>query len=172
MKDIVITIIFSTIMVLNFADVVTDIQLGVPTWHIIQESLIVLAAGLTVIYMVIEMRQKSRQLELLTQTLSQADREMANITEEMRKARKQYSEVIQQQFRAWQLTTSEQEVAMLLLKGLSFKEIAAVRDTREKTVRQQASTIYAKSGVDGRHAFAAWFLEDLLAIDSPTRSAA
>lgn len=172
MKDIVITIIFSTIMVLNFADVVTDIQLGVPTWHIIEESLIVLAAGLTVIYLVIEMRQKSRQLELLTQTLSQADREMANITEEMRNARKQYSEVIQHQFRAWQLTTSEQEVAMLLLKGLSFKEIAAVRDTREKTVRQQASTIYAKSGVDGRHAFAAWFLEDLLAIDSPTRSAA
>ena len=172
MKDIVITIIFSTIMVLNLADVVTDIQLGVPTWHIIEESLIVLAAGLTVIYLVIEMRQKSRQLELLTQTLSQADREMANITEEMRNARKQYSEVIQHQFQVWQLTTSEQEVAMLLLKGLSFKEIAAVRDTREKTVRQQASTIYAKSGVDGRHAFAAWFLEDLLTIDSPARSAA
>ena len=163
MKDIVITVILSIIMVLNFADVITDIQLGVPTWHIIEESLIVLAAGLTVTYLVIEMRHRSRQLEQLTLTLSRADRDMANITEEMRSARKQYSEVIQQQFRAWQLTTSEQEVAMLLLKGLSFKEIAAVRNTREKTVRQQASTIYAKSGVDGRHAFAAWFLEDLLA---------
>ncbi|MCB1704435.1 MAG: response regulator transcription factor [Halioglobus sp.] len=163
MKDIVITVILSIIMVLNFADVITDIQLGVPTWHIIEESLIVLAAGLTVAYLVIEMRHRSRQLEQLTLTLSRADRDMANITEEMRSARKQYSEVIQQQFRAWQLTTSEQEVAMLLLKGLSFKEIAAVRNTREKTVRQQASTIYAKSGVDGRHAFAAWFLEDLLA---------
>jgi DNA-binding NarL/FixJ family response regulator len=81
----------------------------------------------------------------------------------MRSARREYSEMIRRQFDAWNLTASEQQVALLLLKGLSFKEIAAVRDTREKTVRQQASTIYAKSGVDGRHAFAAWFLEDFLA---------
>ncbi|MCB1688803.1 MAG: hypothetical protein KDI33_09970 [Halioglobus sp.] len=166
MKDLIITIILGAIMVLNLADVVTDINLGVPTWHIIEESLIVLAAGLTVTYLIIEMRRKSRQLEQLTRTLSRADQEMANITEDMRNARKQYSEVIHQQFITWQLTASEQEVAMLLLKGLSFKEISAVRDTREKTVRQQASTIYAKSGVEGRHAFAAWFLEDLLTIDS------
>ena len=51
---------------------------------------------------------------------------------------------------------------MLLLKGLSFREIAAVRQTREKTVRQQASAIYGKSGLEGRHEFAAWFLEDFL----------
>ena len=135
MKDLIVTIILGTIMVLNFADVVTDIHLGVPTWHIIEESLIVLAAGLTVTYLIIEMRSKSRQLEQLTQTLSRADREMANITEEMRNARKQYSEVIHQQFIVWQLTASEQEVAMLLLKGLSFKEIAAVRNTRVWTSR-------------------------------------
>jgi DNA-binding NarL/FixJ family response regulator len=53
-------------------------------------------------------------------------------------------------------------VAILLLKGLSFKEIAGVRETREKTVRQQASSIYKKAGVSGRHAFAAWFIEDFL----------
>ncbi len=32
------------------------------------------------------------------------------------------------------------------------------RNTVEKTVRQQASSIYQKAGVSGRHAFAAWFL--------------
>lgn len=163
MKDLVIAGILGVIMLLNMADVVTDISLGVPTWHIIEESLIVLAAGLTVAYLIVEMRSRTRQLEQLTQTLSMADQQIANITQEMRSARRQYSELIHQQFEAWQLTLSEQQVAMLLLKGLSFKEIAAVRDTREKTVRQQASTIYAKSGVEGRHAFAAWFLEDFLA---------
>lgn len=163
MKDLVIAGILGVIMLLNMADVVTDISLGVPTWHIIEESLIVLAAGLTVAYLIVEMRSRTRQLEQLTQTLSRADQQIANITQEMRSARRQYSELIHQQFEAWQLTLSEQQVAMLLLKGLSFKEIAAVRDTREKTVRQQASTIYAKSGVEGRHAFAAWFLEDFLA---------
>lgn len=163
MKDLVVAGILGVIMLLNMADVVTDISLGVPTWHIIEESLIVLAAGLTMAYLIVEMRSRTRQLEQLTQTLSRADQQIANITQEMRSARRQYSELIHQQFEAWQLTLSEQQVAMLLLKGLSFKEIAAVRDTREKTVRQQASTIYAKSGVEGRHAFAAWFLEDFLA---------
>jgi DNA-binding NarL/FixJ family response regulator len=162
MKESIITLILGLIMLLNMADVITDISLGVPTWHIVEESMIVLAAGLTAGYLIIEMRSRSRQLDQLTQTLSIADQQIANITQEMRSARKQYSEVIHQQFDAWQLTLSEQQVAMLMLKGLSFKEIAAVRDTREKTVRQQASTIYGKSGVDGRHAFAGWFLEDFL----------
>lgn len=166
MKDLFVMVILGLIMVLNMADVVTDISLGVPTWHIIEESLIVLMAGLTVTYLVIEMRSRARQLERLRKTLSRADQQIADITQEMRSARRQYSELIHQQFEEWQLTISEQQVAMLLLKGLSFKEIAAVRDTREKTVRQQASSIYAKSGVDGRHAFAAWFLEDFLAPES------
>jgi DNA-binding CsgD family transcriptional regulator len=51
---------------------------------------------------------------------------------------------------------------LLLLKGLSFNEISAIRETKEKTVRQQASEIYKKAGVVGRHAFAAWFFEDFL----------
>ena len=57
------------------------------------------------------------------------------------------------------------------MKGLTFKENATVRETREKTVRQQASTIYAKSGLEGRHAFAAWFLEDFLAEEHMVSSA-
>ena len=162
MKDLGVAIILAVIMLLNLADVVTDINLGVPTWHIIEESMIVLAAGLTATYLIIEMRGRARELVRLTETLSRADEQIANVTEEMRNARRQYAELIHQQFDAWNLTLSEQQVAMLLLKGLSFKEIALVRDTREKPVRQQASTIYAKSGVDGRHAFAAWFLEDFL----------
>ncbi|WP_370693518.1 helix-turn-helix transcriptional regulator [Pseudoalteromonas sp. 1_MG-2023] len=53
---------------------------------------------------------------------------------------------------------------MLLLKGLSFKEISAIRHTKEKTVRQQASVIYSKANVEGRHEFAAWFLEDFIEV--------
>lgn len=80
----------------------------------------------------------------------------------MMDARHEYSGVIQTQFSQWTLTRSEQEVAMLLLKGLSFKEISALRSTKEKTVRQQASDIYSKADVEGRHEFAAWFLEDFM----------
>jgi len=40
--------------------------------------------------------------------------------------------------------------------------MAQLRAAHEKTVRQQAGAIYNKAGLPGRHAFAAWFLEDLL----------
>ncbi|MEY3046615.1 MAG: hypothetical protein RL242_3457, partial [Pseudomonadota bacterium] len=51
---------------------------------------------------------------------------------------------------------------LLLLKGLSFKEIAELRQTSERTVRQQAGEVYRKSGLGGRNELAAFFLEDLL----------
>jgi DNA-binding NarL/FixJ family response regulator len=69
---------------------------------------------------------------------------------------------MQKQFDAWQLTASEQDVVLGLLKGLSFREIAELRETREKTVRQQASSVYRKAGVTSRNELAAWFFEDLL----------
>ncbi|MEZ4321616.1 MAG: helix-turn-helix transcriptional regulator [Myxococcota bacterium] len=66
------------------------------------------------------------------------------------------------QLAKWDLTPAEAEVALLLLKGLSFKEIGAVRDTSERTARDQARSVYKKAGVAGRAEFSAWFIEDLL----------
>jgi DNA-binding NarL/FixJ family response regulator len=54
-------------------------------------------------------------------------------------------------------------VALLLLKGLSLKEVAAVRATAERTIRAQARSVYSKAGLTGRAALSAFFLEDLLA---------
>jgi len=50
----------------------------------------------------------------------------------------------------------------LLLKGLTNKEIAGVRNTSVPTVRSQTNAIYSKSGLSGRSELAAFFLEDLL----------
>ncbi len=72
-------------------------------------------------------------------------------------------EAIETQFSRWNLTEAEREVALLLIKGLSHKEIATVRAVSERTVREQARSIYAKSGLTGRAALSAFFLEDLLA---------
>ncbi len=163
MKDSLIAAVLATITALNFLDVLHDIRLGVPRAHIIEESLIVIAAAAGFVYILWEMRQRTREMKQLAHTLSAADQQLSDITEEMRSERRHYGETIQRQFTDWQLTRSEQQVAMLMLKGLSFKEIATVRETREKTVRQQASRIYGKSGLEGRHALAAWFLEDFIA---------
>lgn len=72
------------------------------------------------------------------------------------------SRAIQEQFDQWGLSVAESEVAMLMLKGFSHKEIARLRDTSEQTIRQQARVVYAKADVNSRHAFCAFFLEDLL----------
>ncbi|MEJ6474869.1 helix-turn-helix transcriptional regulator [Pseudoalteromonas piscicida] len=162
MKDKFIAILLGIIMVLNFFDVITDISLGVPTWHIIEESMIVVASAIGFVFLIIEINRRSSHIRHLKSELEKTDTKLQNISNTMKQARAEYSELIVQQFTEWQLTKSEQEVAMLLLKGLSFREISGVRETKEKTVRQQASNIYDKAQVEGRHEFSAWFLEDFL----------
>ena len=68
---------------------------------------------------------------------------------------------IQQQFTEWGLTDAESDIAALMLKGLSHKEIAKLRRSSEATVRQQARAIYAKSSLSNRAELSAFFLEDL-----------
>lgn len=68
---------------------------------------------------------------------------------------------IDEQFSAWLLSQAEKEVGFLLLKGLTFKEIAIIRKTTERTSRQQAFELYRKAGLSGRADFSAFFLEDL-----------
>ncbi len=77
--------------------------------------------------------------------------------------------VIYARFDAWNLTPSEREIALLLIKGLSAQEIANMRDTRAGTVKSQSSAIYQKAEVKGRNELVAYFVEDLLAGDQIIR---
>ena len=72
------------------------------------------------------------------------------------------SESIDAQLSDWKLTRAEKEVAILLLKGFSLRELAELRGTSERTVRQQATKIYDKAGLRGRAELSAFFLEDLM----------
>lgn len=79
------------------------------------------------------------------------------------------SDSIGRQFALWGLTESESDIALLMLKGLSHKEVGALRKSSAATVRQQAAAIYAKSGLSGRAELAAFFLEDLLPASAANR---
>jgi DNA-binding NarL/FixJ family response regulator len=70
---------------------------------------------------------------------------------------------IGRQFDRWELTGAERTVALLLLQGLSHKQIAGERSASERTVRQQAHTLYRKAGLGGRADLAAFFLRDVFA---------
>lgn len=70
-------------------------------------------------------------------------------------------QAIEDQFRLWKLTPAEIDIAGLMLKGASLKEIALARDTSEATIRQQAQSVYRKSGLSGRVELSAYFLDSL-----------
>ncbi len=73
-------------------------------------------------------------------------------------------QAIEDQFRQWRLTAAELDVAGLMLKGASLKELAIARETSEATIRQQAQSIYRKSGLSGRAELSAYFLESLFEV--------
>jgi DNA-binding NarL/FixJ family response regulator len=103
-----------------------------------------------------------RALGDLRGQLNKARGQLSQIDNNTQKLASQYRAVMQKQFDVWGLTASEQNIVIGLLKGLSFREIAELRETREKTVRQQASSVYRKAGVSSRNELAAWFFEDML----------
>ncbi|HRG46220.1 MAG: helix-turn-helix transcriptional regulator [Leptospiraceae bacterium] len=69
---------------------------------------------------------------------------------------------IESQFKAWNLTKAEKDIAILLLRGLSNQQIAAIRGKSLKTVENQAFAIYQKSGTTGKLEFIAFFISPLL----------
>lgn len=105
---------------------------------------------------------QKRALGELRGQLEKARGQLAQLDAQSQNVARQYRGVLQKQFDAWRLSASEQDVVIGMLKGLSFREIAALRETREKTVRQQASSVYRKAGVASRNELAAWFFEDML----------
>jgi len=154
--------IFVLVVLASGLDLLTDLSHGASISHIIKEAVIVALSIVALIWILNGMRRQNEEIELLKQEIKSAETLQNQPSEYVLNARRQVGEVIAKQFEEWALTSSEKEVGMLLLKGLSLKEIAAIRTTLEKTVRQQASAIYKKANMPGRHAFAAWFIEDLL----------
>lgn len=162
LKEILLIAVLMVIILGNLYDFVTDFRHGAPTLHLLEEGVVIAVSLALVLWLFTDLRRQRRELEQLRRELATAHETTERLPPETTRARHHIGHLIQDQFREWELTDSEQEVGLLLLKGLSFREIAALRQTREKTVRAQASSIYRKAGVDGRHAFAAWFIEDFL----------
>ncbi len=150
------------ITVMTSMDLVADYAEGTDTWHLLVEFAVVVVSIFGIALLLREFIRRRRDLEEVSKQLKQTHANLSASREQVRAAGQEYMQVIQRQFDDWQFTPSEKEVAALLLKGLSFDEIASVRSTKEKTVRQQATGIYRKAGLNGRHEFAAWFFEDFL----------
>lgn len=161
-QEVFFVMLLVIITLLTTSDLISDYLEGTEAWHLAVEALVVLLSVGGIAYLLQAFIKRQGELEQLKVQLAETNDHLSEARQQIRTAGQEYTQVIQKQFDTWQLTPSEKEVASLLLKGLSFDGIANVRNTKEKTVRQQATAIYRKSGLGSRHEFAAWFFEDFL----------
>lgn len=151
------------IALLAFLDIFREYNSGESVQHLIYEFIIAILAALWGFYLISKWREASSELKVTQRTLEARNAENDKWRKDYTKLLQGVADSIDQQFETWGLTQAEKQVAMLLLKGLSFKEISDLRETSEKTTRQQATVIYQKSNLPGRAELSAFFLEDFLA---------
>lgn len=158
----VAVVLFAGIAVLIGADLLSDSQTGVDPLHLAGEALVMVLAVTGVLALWRSLVTAEARVARLDDDLHAARAEAARFRQEAGDALRGLGEAIDSQFERWALTPAEREVGLLLLKGLSHKEIADLRSTGEATVRQQALLVYRKSGLRNRSDLSAFFLEDLL----------
>ena len=144
------------------ADMAYDISIGATPQHLVLESIALVIALLAVLGTGLQLRRALHQALELRRDLAGTRADLARSRAEAQDLLRGLGASIEEQFRRWDLTSAECEVALLILKGLSYKEAADARGTTERTVRHQALSIYRKAKLSGRAEMAAFFLEDLL----------
>jgi DNA-binding CsgD family transcriptional regulator len=162
-------LLFGLIAVLMAADVAIDFKRGGATAVESFEALIFASALAGIAFYWRQRVTERRRSQHLDLELAAARAEVHRWAADAQRWNQEAQEVLQglgaaidRQFDRWALTPAEREVALLQLKGLRHKAIADLRQTSERTVRQQALAVYRKSGLNGRNDLAAFFLEDLL----------
>ena len=165
-----LTLIAFTLMAgLAAADLVADLREGTTISHVVVEGTILLVGFLGAALVAHKLMLVTRMAKAASAEASSLAGELAKSAAEAERWRSEardlmrgLSQAIDEQFDRWQLSPAEKEVGLLLLKGLSHREIAEARSVTEATARQQARAVYKKAELSGRHDLAAFFLEDLM----------
>lgn len=154
--------ILSIVFLLVVTDILSDLKEGVKLSHVLLECSIAALSLVGIFYILKDFFRTKKSLLETNQQLSLYREEAEKWRKESKKFLEGLSGAIDEQLEKWGLSIAEKEVAFLLLKGLSSKEIASIRNTTEKTARTQSMAIYMKAGISGRSELSAFFLEDLL----------
>lgn len=150
------------VMYSTLTDIIEEFRAGESLGEMFDDVVLFTASAILLAAFCIDYLAQQRALRDLRGQLQATRGQLHKMDAESSEIAKRYRGVIQKQFDQWKLSPGEQEIALALIKGLSFREIAELRNTREKTVRQQATSVYKKAGLTGRHELAGWFFEDLL----------
>lgn len=160
-KSIFAPVIF--ILVLFFIDISLDIDEHIKPKHLAIEFLIYIVA----IYIGYIFH---RFYQLEKKTINDVQIDISETNTEIKYWQNQNKSLIEglsikihEEFKQWGLTQAETDVALLIIKGFSLEEIAGLRGTSERTIRDQAASVYRKAKLRNRIELSAYFLEELLA---------
>lgn len=140
-------------------DIYVDFKSEVSYLHLAQELALVTISLALFIYLMNDIFMRTEQSSNLQKQLHLSKHQQALVNEQLEDSKRNFFDAVHAEFSRWKLTAAEQDIALFLLKGFSVAQIALLMSKSEKTVRNQASSIYRKAEVDGRHELAAIFFE-------------
>ncbi len=172
-----LVLLFATMAVLVGIDLVTDLRDETTLAHVVLELLVVVIGFAAAGSIALRLRRSVRDAQELREHAARLADDLRASEQDAARWRSDAADLIaglsaaiDAQLARWELSPAERDIALLLLKGLSHKEIATIRSVSETTVRQQARSLYRKAGLSGRNDLAAFFLEDLLGPREQTAS--
>jgi len=171
-----LAVVLTTLVAIDLA---SDVRSGTTALHVVVEGAMIALGVAAVVRLAMRLRARTREARELREQARELTVHLEASRQDAARWRRDAGELIaglsaaiDDQLERWSLSPAEKAIALLLLKGLSHKEIAGLREVGETTVRQQARAIYRKAGLSGRNDLAAFFLEDLLGPrEAPARDA-
>ncbi|MBK8394264.1 MAG: helix-turn-helix transcriptional regulator [Leptospiraceae bacterium] len=128
------------------------------TYFTFMETLIAIFSIIGIYFLFKEVKEKKQDIHSAKEVIEN----LKSKNQKLNEINVNFWNSIQDQFKAWSLTEAEKEIAILLLRGLSNQQVAAIRGKSLKTVENQAFSIYQKSGTTGKLEFIAYFISPLL----------
>lgn len=162
-KNVLLTALMSLIFTFSLIslDVIIELKHTFSFEHIIVELLIFLSSLVGVVSLLYKYMIEKKEKNELVEKLSSVNKEMEEWRNKVSKVSKDFFWAVEEQMEIWGLTKSEKDIAVLLIKGMSTKDIAELRGVTEKTIRTHATSIYRKSNLNTRYELASYFIEGL-----------
>jgi DNA-binding CsgD family transcriptional regulator len=158
---LVLAAVLTGIVVGGTLDLVLDAPRSWLSGHALYEVGLILAGLAGAIWLWVSWKGAVDSATALQRSLAERQAERDAWRERAAESLQGLGQAVSQQFHDWELAPAERQVALLLLKGQSHKEIAGATGRSERTVRQHAIAAYRKAGIGGRAELAAFFLGDL-----------
>lgn len=148
--------------ILSIIDVFMDKNDQLSNAHIIGEFFLIFLSFSGSFYFISQASFYRESSDKLKTQVNSLEKKNSHYKEQVQLYKNGLSEAIDEEFNLWKLTPSEKEVGIMLIKGMSYNEIAEARGISERTARNQGSSLLSKAGLKNKSELIAYFLEDLL----------